>query len=67
MIDTFTNTATTGNLPRVKIQDLLNIMRNLPKPPTLYAIDYEIMFSDYLPNNSIIISKDLAERLGIWK
>jgi len=57
---------TSGNYPKVNIHELLNIMRNLPERPTLYAMDYKLVVNQYLPNNSIIISKDLAEKLGIW-
>ncbi len=66
MPDNKTIETASGNYPKVNIHGLLEIMRNLPEPPTLYAMDYNIVFNDILPNNTIIISKDLAIKLGIW-
>ncbi|MFA7100702.1 MAG: hypothetical protein WC196_02925 [Bacilli bacterium] len=49
--------------PKVNLQTLIQIMEGAE----IYAMGYSISCNHFLPNNTVIISKDLAIKFGIWK
>lgn len=64
-MDDCTTTTRGGHL--VTPESLQKMLRGLPEPPTMYAMEYkmfEIIPNRFLPDNTIIISMDLAEKMG---
>lgn len=57
---------TTRDGHMITAKTLAKILAELPKPPTVLAMDFEIISNQFLPNNTIIVSKDLADRMG-WQ
>lgn len=58
-----TNTTTT-NIAKLTLADLLKVVESLkPEPPTIYTIDYKLLTGLYLPENTIIVSKDIGDEL----
>jgi len=51
----------------VTLESLRKMLSSLPEPASVYAMDFkvfQVLPSNVLPNNTIIVSMDLAERLG---
>ena len=68
MKETITNTTSTGNgYHNLTLEKLSKLMGELSKPPIIYAIDYKVMGSQFLSNNTIVVSKDIAIKWGIWE
>jgi len=60
------DSATTTNVlsAQFTLADMLKVINQLKKAPlTIYSMDFKFMFSEYLPENSIIVSKDIGEEL----
>ena len=62
-MDSTTCTTSAGQI--FTIADLQKAMNDLPEPPKVFAMDYEILFSSFLTPNTIIISKDIADALEL--
>ncbi len=66
------DTSTTNTVNReLGVIDFDKMKELLGTCPKIIAIDFPKVFpfvaSQYLPRNTIIISKDLAEKLNLWK
>jgi len=59
------HTATTNVLhSKVTVTDLLKILNQIKsEPTTIYVIDFTVLTSHYLSENTIIVSKDVGEEL----
>jgi hypothetical protein len=58
-----TYTTNAGDNVKVDIAALLKLMEKIPSPPRLYSMDFKLFASNFLPENTIIMSKDIAEAL----
>lgn len=48
----------------IKLDVLLNMIRDLPKPPTIYGMSWcKVVPCEIVPPNAIFVSMDLAEWL----
>jgi len=57
-------TITNGSPATLTLADMLMVINHIKiKPPTIYAIDFKFLTSEYLPENTIIVSKDIGEEL----
>jgi hypothetical protein len=63
------NIGTAVNPKSPTLDDVVLAMKSLPDAPKFFMADYKIVFcaNENLASNTVIISKDLAQRLGIWK
>lgn len=58
------NKTCTNNVAKpLDIKILLEAVEELSEPPKVIAMNFNYLFSEYLPKNTIIISSDLADRL----
>lgn len=60
------DSATTTNAlsTSITLADMLKIINQIKKLPlTIYSMDFKFIFSDYLPDNTIIVSKDIGKEL----
>lgn len=63
---------TTGPLwPKITIAELSEMLAKLSEPPKIIAVDFTKLFcvrvNDYIPENTIIVSKKIAQEWGLWK
>ena len=56
-------TTSTGTPIKLSVAALLKVIGNLPKIPRILVMDLQLKEASILPDNTIIISTDIAEAL----
>ena len=56
-------TTNAGDNVKVDIAALFKLMESIPSPPKLYIMDFKLFANNMLPENTIIMSNDIAEAL----
>ena len=65
--DLIASTTSVGSgYQNLTLENLRKMVEDFKPSPTIYAMDYTMVVNDYLENNTIVISKDLAKKLGVW-
>jgi len=58
-----TYTTSNGTNTKISIAALIETMKQIPEPPKIFSMDFQLFANNLLPKNTIIMSKDIAEAL----
>ena len=58
-----TYTTSNGTNIKIPITALMEIMKQIPEPPKILSMNFQLFANNFLSKNTIIMSKDIADAL----